>query len=85
MATLPLARTGSIHTESELINFNCPEDSKTQTLGKIIIMASRHIPADIDKEVKVRHFFECAWCGEKLTERDHIIEFSQGGEHTSEN
>jgi hypothetical protein len=30
-------------------------------------------------------FFECAWCGEKLTERHHIVEFSKGGEHTVDN
>jgi hypothetical protein len=46
---------------------------------------SRHIPSNISKEVKGKHFFECAWCGEKLTERHHIIEFSQGGKHSSEN
>lgn len=54
-------------------------------LGEIPIMGSRYIPINIDREIKERHFFECAWCGEKLTERHHIIEFSQGGNHTTEN
>lgn len=48
-------------------------------------MKNTYIPSDVDRKVKVRHFFECAWCGERLTERHHIIEFSQGGEHTEEN
>jgi len=48
-------------------------------------MPSRHIPNEVDKAIKERHFFECAWCGEKLTERHHIIEFAKGGEHTTEN
>lgn len=48
-------------------------------------MTSRYIPSDVDKAVKERHFFECAWCGEKLLERHHIVEFSKGGEHSEEN
>ncbi len=48
-------------------------------------MTSRHIPEKVSKAVKERHFFECAWCGEKLTERHHITEFAKGGEHTTEN
>lgn len=45
-------------------------------------MASRTIPFNVSETVKARHFFECAWCGVKLTERHHIIQFSNGGEHT---
>lgn len=48
-------------------------------------MTSRHIPTEISNLVTSRHFFECAWCGEKLTERHHITEFAKGGEHTTEN
>ncbi len=48
-------------------------------------MTSRHIPKEVDEAIKQRHFFECAWCGEKLTERHHITEFAKGGEHTIEN
>jgi hypothetical protein len=48
-------------------------------------MTSRYIPNEISKAVKERHFFECAWCGEKLTERHHIDEFAKGGQHTVEN
>ncbi|MDM1555795.1 MULTISPECIES: HNH endonuclease [Chryseobacterium] len=46
---------------------------------------SRYIPKKIDVQVKERHFFECAWCGIKITERHHIFEFSKGGGHTTEN
>jgi hypothetical protein len=46
---------------------------------------SRYIPSNISKEIKNKHFFECAWCGEKLMERHHIIEFSQGGENSLDN
>jgi len=45
----------------------------------------RHIPKLIDKQVKERDHFECAWCGVKLTERHHINEYGQGGQHTVEN
>ncbi len=45
-------------------------------------MRSRHIPKDIDIAVKEQHFFECAWCGQKLIERHHIVDFSKGGEHS---
>ena len=57
---------------------------------KIVIMnnndnRSRYIPSTVRKEVNERDCFECAWCGVKFTEYHHIIEFSDGGEHTSEN
>ncbi|MGA1978908.1 MAG: HNH endonuclease signature motif containing protein [Bacteroidales bacterium] len=48
-------------------------------------MISRHIPSDVSKDVRERHFFECAWCGERLTEKHHIVEFSRGGPHNVEN
>lgn len=46
---------------------------------------SRYIPNNVSTAVKKKHHFECAWCGVGLTERHHIEEFSQGGEHTEEN
>lgn len=46
---------------------------------------SRHIPLPIRRDVNERDSFECAWCGVKLTEYHHIVEFSDGGEHTLEN
>jgi hypothetical protein len=48
-------------------------------------MTSRYIPKKISKQVQEKHFFECAWCGTKLTERHHIKEFSEGGTHSIEN
>lgn len=45
----------------------------------------RTIPKAVSDEVKERHFFECAWCGVNITERHHIAEYSQGGEHTIDN
>jgi hypothetical protein len=46
---------------------------------------TRYIPKAISDAVKKQHFFECAWCAEPLTERHHIEEFSEGGDHTKEN
>lgn len=46
---------------------------------------SRYIPKTISDKVHQIHFFECAWCCEKLTERHHIKEFSKGGKHSIEN
>lgn len=46
---------------------------------------SRHIPKAVAKAVNQKHFFECAWCCTKITEKHHITEFSNGGEHTVEN
>lgn len=46
---------------------------------------SRHIPKVIAKAVNQKHFFECAWCCTKITEKHHITEFSRGGEHIEEN
>lgn len=46
---------------------------------------SRTIPPEISDKVKIRHHFECAWCGIKHTERHHILYFGKGGEHTEEN
>jgi hypothetical protein len=46
---------------------------------------SRYIPSNISQKVKKRHHFECAWCGVGLTERHHIREFSEGGEHSESN
>ncbi len=46
---------------------------------------SRHIPNIISNTLKLSHYFECAWCGVKLTERHHIKEYSKGGEHSVEN
>jgi len=46
---------------------------------------SRKIPPTVSDAVKTRHYFECAWCGTKLTERHHIKEFAEGGEHTADN
>ena len=48
-------------------------------------MRTRYIKQKISKLVRKIHFFECAWCGTKLTERHHIKEFSAGGEHKEEN
>lgn len=48
-------------------------------------MSNRYIKKEISEEVKKRHYFECAWCGEKLLERHHIKEFSKGGKHTADN
>ena len=48
-------------------------------------MTSRYIKQKVSIEVRKRHFFECAWCGTKLTERHHIKEYSAGGEHIEEN
>lgn len=45
----------------------------------------RYIPAPVDKAVKERDYFECAWCGVKLTERHHIEEWSKGGKHEVDN
>jgi len=46
---------------------------------------SRYIPKGVSDAVKERDFFECAWCGTKLTERHHIVQYSEGGENTLEN
>ncbi|NEN25357.1 HNH endonuclease [Cryomorpha ignava] len=46
---------------------------------------SRYIPKKISQAVNQKHHFECAWCGVQLTERHHINEFSEGGEHSIEN
>jgi hypothetical protein len=46
---------------------------------------SRHIPKAVAKAVNQKHFFECAWCCTKITEKHHITEFSKGGEHIEEN
>ncbi|UKB80963.1 HNH endonuclease [Chryseobacterium sp. MEBOG07] len=46
---------------------------------------SRHIPKPISDKVFQMHFFECAWCCEKLTERHHIEEYSKGGKHEVDN
>lgn len=48
-------------------------------------MSDRYIPEDISKKVRLMHFFECAWCCTRLTERHHITEFSKGGAHTVDN
>ncbi len=48
-------------------------------------MSSRYIPSKVSKQVQAKHFFECAWCGTKLTEKHHIKEYSDGGEHIVEN
>jgi len=45
----------------------------------------RYIPKLISDAVKTRHYFQCAWCGEHLTDRHHIEEFSDGGLHTENN
>ena len=46
---------------------------------------SRHIPKIVSGNVQERHFFECAWCGIKLTERHHIIPFSESWRHIESN
>ena len=45
----------------------------------------RYIPKPVSDAVKEKHFFQCAWCCENLTERHHIKEYSVGGKHTEEN
>lgn len=45
----------------------------------------RYITSQVKNEMDQRDSFECAWCGVKLTERHHIIEFHAGGENTTEN
>jgi hypothetical protein len=48
-------------------------------------MTSRHIPKKIDENIKKASGFRCAWCGEYLTDRHHIYDYSLGGKHTEEN
>ena len=48
-------------------------------------MSSRYIKQKVSNQVRQRHFFECAWCCTKLTERHHIKEYSAGGEHIEQN
>ena len=50
-----------------------------------LVKKSRHIPADADKAVKKSSGFRCAWCGCYLTERHHIIPFSEDGPSTEDN
>lgn len=46
---------------------------------------SRYIPKDVSDAVCNQHFFECAWCGTKLTERHHIEHYALGGIHSISN
>ncbi len=46
---------------------------------------SRYIPKAVEKKVKSRHFFQCAWCGTGIMEQHHIKEFAEGGEHVEGN
>ena len=46
---------------------------------------SRKIPIAIERQVKSRHFFQCAWCGTGLMEQHHIVEFAKDGVHSEEN
>lgn len=45
----------------------------------------RYIPKPVSDEVKNKHFFQCAWCCENLTDRHHIHEYSEGGKHIEDN
>ena len=59
---------------------------KGKTVSKNTVnKKSRYIKKVIREVVNKRDFFECAWCGIKLTEKHHIIEFSDGGENVAEN
>lgn len=40
---------------------------------------SRYIKKDVDNAIKQETGFRCAWCGEYLTVRHHITEYSLGG------
>ncbi len=55
------------------------------TNAKLPKNRSRYIPADVQRVVKERHFFQCAWDGERLFDQHHIFEFAEGGEHTADN
>jgi hypothetical protein len=46
---------------------------------------SRKVPKKESKKLHERHFFECAWCSQKLTEMHHIKEWHLGGANTEEN
>jgi hypothetical protein len=46
---------------------------------------NRYIPKKVSDSVKEKHFFQCAWCCENLTDRHHIEEYSDGGKHTEDN
>src|SRR5450432_1302825 len=59
--------------------------TKEKKAGLLKKKASRKIPQHVDKAVKEKHFFQCAWCGENLYDRHHIFPFGEGGLHTEEN
>lgn len=46
---------------------------------------NRYIPRKISDAVKKRHYFQCAWCCINLTDRHHIVEYSDWWEHSEEN
>lgn len=46
---------------------------------------SRYIKKTVDNAIKQETGFRCAWCGEYLTIRHHIIEFSLGGPNSEDN
>jgi hypothetical protein len=46
---------------------------------------TRTIPKKISQAVKARHDFQCAWCGEPMTDRHHIKEWHLGGAHEEAN
>jgi hypothetical protein len=46
---------------------------------------NRYIPKKISDAVKKRHYFQCAWCCINLTDRHHIVEYSDWWKHSEEN
>ncbi len=70
--------------KNKIITFGVNLEQET-SMKKKLKKKSRHVPKKVSQAVKKRHHFECAWCGIGFTERHHIEEFSQGGEHTEGN
>lgn len=58
---------------------------KSSIRKKVKKSRNRHIPKHVDIKVQKQHFFECAWCGLHLTDKHHIVQFSDGGEHSVDN
>lgn len=48
-------------------------------------MSSRYIKAKIKHAIEKRDKFKCVWCGTKIMEKHHFIEFHLGGENSVEN
>ena len=46
---------------------------------------SRNIPKKESQKTEARHYFQCAWCCEPLTDKHHIKEWHLGGAHEEAN